>query len=64
MNWMVCLHSLQLIFYISNLFLSLLLAVHSMLDFPTISGSSGFDPRRQPPDQDNKGGRPPPGIDI
>lgn len=38
-----------------------------MLDFPTISGSSNFDPNnRQPPssDQDSKGSRPPPGIDI
>lgn len=43
--------------------------VHSMLDFPTIpgsAGSSGFDPRRQPNNnnQDGKGSRPPPGIDL
>ncbi|KAI8079150.1 hypothetical protein BDF21DRAFT_419548 [Thamnidium elegans] len=40
--------------------------VHSILEnLPTVSGSSGYDPRRQPTsDQDNKGSRPPPGIDI
>jgi hypothetical protein len=38
-----------------------------MLDnFTVSSGSSGYDPRRQPPsnDQESKGSRPPPGIDI
>lgn len=40
------------------------LVVHSILDNFS-SGSSGYDPRRQPPsDQDGKGARPPPGIDI
>ncbi|KAI8881321.1 hypothetical protein K501DRAFT_334771 [Backusella circina FSU 941] len=37
--------------------------VQDMLDTLS-SGSTGFDPRRPPNDQENKGSRPPPGIDI